>query len=170
MKGQFTAKLPSFVIDNINICGQFFNKRPFKYKNIDKTFFKSFLNFVGKRRDGVNSFNVVRRLKRWSVFWSRPSGVIFIRKHWLSRFHPRIVTAGLFYNYKSENYYSNNTEILQLQYYKNYIKTLIQIQGKTGITGIIMVIMNSLVGIENWMKVNEFQPSINLTFESKINL
>ena len=119
-------------------------------------------------QDGVNSFNVVGRLKRWSVFWSRPSGVIFIRKHWLSRFHPRIVTAGLFYNYKSENYYSNNREILQLQYYKNYIKTLIQIQG---ITGIMMVIMNSLVWIEiYWMKVNEFQPSINLTFESKINL
>ena len=52
MKGQFTTKLPSFVIDNINICGQFFNKRPFKYKNIDKTFFKSFLNFVGKTGRG----------------------------------------------------------------------------------------------------------------------
>ena len=67
MKSQFTIKLPSFVIDNINICGQFFNKRPFKYKNIDKTFFKSFPNFVGEtrgERDGVNSFNVVRRLKR----------------------------------------------------------------------------------------------------------
>ena len=50
MKGRFTIKLPSFVTDNINVCGQFFNKRPFKYKNIDKTFFKSFPNFVGVTR------------------------------------------------------------------------------------------------------------------------
>ena len=63
MKGQFTAKLPSFVIDNINICGQFFNKRPFKSKNIDKTFFKSFLNFVGGTGRG-KQFQCRRKIEK----------------------------------------------------------------------------------------------------------